>query len=403
MSDSFDSSAREVREAVKAKYAAIARGEEEECCEPDAGSCCGDAGKEVSAGEEVAVNMIGDAYRAVEGYVADADLQLGCGVPTDHAGLKPGQTVVDLGSGAGLDAFVARRVVGESGRVIGVDFAPEMVEKARSNAETLGVENVEFVEGDIEDLPLDAEIADVVLSNCVLNLVPDKVQAFAEMLRVLRPGGHFCVSDIVTDGKLPDEIRRSAELYAGCVAGAIEESEYLDLLGAVGFEEVEVPSRRRIDLPKEALPDTLTDADRAAMDEGGLWSVTVRGRRPADSPSGESDSTASRSESAAPAPKIEVFDSPMCCSTGVCGPDPDDTLVAVNGALRWLERQGVIVERYNPASHPEMFTDTPVVYDALQREGQDVLPIVMVDGEIQSRWTYPSREELIRMAGLEPA
>jgi SAM-dependent methyltransferase len=307
--------------------------------------------------------------------VADADLKLGCGVPTDHAGLEPGQTVVDLGSGAGLDAFVARRVVGETGRVIGVDFAPEMVEKARANAQKLGVGNVEFVEGDIENLPLDDETADVVLSNCVLNLVPDKEQAFAEMQRVLRPGGHFCVSDIVAGGSLPEPVRRSAELYAGCVAGAIEESEYLDLLGAVGFEEVEVPSRRRIDLPEEALPDTLTDADRAAMDEGGLWSVTVRGRRPAAATSVDGDSTASRPESGSPTPKIEVFDSPMCCSTGVCGPDPDDTLVAVNGALRWLKRQGVIVERYNPASHPEMFTDTPVVYDALQREGQDVLPM----------------------------
>jgi len=300
MSDAFDSSAREVREAVRAKYAAIARGEEG-CCEPDAGSCCGDAEDGAS------VNMIGEGYDTVEGYVADADLKLGCGVPTDHAGLEPGQTVVDLGSGAGLDAFVARRVVGESGRVIGVDFAPEMVEKARSNAQKLGVENVDFVEGDIEDLPLDAEIADVVLSNCVLNLVPDKERAFAEMQRVLRPGGHFCISDVVSDGTLPDAVRRSAELYAGCVAGAIEESEYLDLLDAVGFEEVEVPSRRRIDLPEEALPDTLTDADRAAMDEGGLWSVTVRGRRPAGAPSVDGDSTASHPESGSTCRSLSGF------------------------------------------------------------------------------------------------
>jgi SAM-dependent methyltransferase len=286
MPDSFNSSARAVREAVKAKYAALARGEEGGCCGPDAESCCGDA-------EDAPVNVIGEAYDTVEGYVADADLKLGCGVPTDHAGLASGQTVVDLGSGAGLDAFVARRVVGETGRVIGVDFVPEMVEKARANAQKLGVKNVEFVEGDIEDLPLDDETADVVLSNCVLNLVPDKRQAFAEMQRVLRPGGHFCVSDIVTDGKLPDEIRRSAELYAGCVAGAIEEAEYLDLLSDVGVEEVEVPSRRRIDLPEEAFPDTLTDADRAALQNGGLWSVTVRGRRPTDSSSVERDSTAS--------------------------------------------------------------------------------------------------------------
>ena len=269
-----DAAATELREAVRAKYAAIARGEEEDSCGPDASSCCGDAGADAP------VNMIGEGYDSVEGYVADADLELGCGVPTEHAGLEAGQTVVDLGSGAGLDAFVARRTVGEGGRVIGVDFVPEMVEKARANAEKLGLENVDFVEGDIEALPLDAERADVVLSNCVLNLVPDKDRAFAEMYRILRPGGHFCVSDVVADGTLPDEVRRSAELYAGCVAGAIEETDYLNRLEAVGFADVEVPGRRRIDVPDEAFPDTVSDADRAALAEEGLWSVTVRGTRP---------------------------------------------------------------------------------------------------------------------------
>jgi SAM-dependent methyltransferase len=271
MTGAFDASADEVREAVKARYAAIARGKEKGGDDSQASACCGDADAEAP------VNMIGEAYDTVDGYVAEADLQLGCGVPTDHAGLETGQTVVDLGSGAGLDAFVARRIVGESGRVIGVDFAPEMVDKARTNARSLGLENVEFLEGDIEDLPLGDETADVVLSNCVLNLVPDKVQAFAEMQRVLRPGGHFCVSDVVSGGPLPADIRRSAALYAGCVAGAIEESEYLALLHAVGFDAVEVASRRRIEVPDEALPDTLTGADRAALEESGLWSVTVRG------------------------------------------------------------------------------------------------------------------------------
>ncbi|PSQ86713.1 MAG: arsenite S-adenosylmethyltransferase [Bacteroidetes bacterium QS_3_64_15] len=263
----------DVREAVRDKYAAIARGDEPGCGS-DATSCCGDADT------EAATNMIGEAYETVDGYVADADLELGCGVPTDHAGLEAGQTVVDLGSGAGLDAFVARRVVGASGRVIGVDFVPEMVEKARANAQKLGVGNVAFVEGAIEDLPLGEQTADVVLSNCVLNLVPDKERAFAEMYRVLRPGGHFCVSDIVTDGALPDAVRRSAELYAGCVAGAIDEAEYLGQLERTGFIDVAVPARRRIDLPEEALPAALSDADRAVLNETSIWSVTVRGTRP---------------------------------------------------------------------------------------------------------------------------
>lgn len=224
--------------------------------------------------------MIGDAYDTVDGYVAAADLQLGCGIPTEHAGLAPSQTVVDLGSGAGLDAFVARRIVGDTGRVIGVDFAPEMVAKARANAEQLGFDNVQFVEGDIEDIPLDANTADVVLSNCVLNLVPDKARAFAEIYRILRPSGHFCVSDIVAHGKLPDAIRRSAELYAGCVAGALEETDYLNRIDAAGFADVEVPTRRRIEIPADALPADLPASERAAFDDGGLWSVTVRAVKP---------------------------------------------------------------------------------------------------------------------------
>lgn len=257
----------EIRETVRAKYASLARENADGCCT----SCC-DSDSDVT-------NMIGDAYDTVEGYVADADLQLGCGVPTEHAGLESGQTVVDLGSGAGLDAFVARRIVGDTGRIIGVDFAPEMVAKARSNAEALGYDNVSFVEGDIEDLPLESAHADVVLSNCVLNLVPDKARAFAEMHRILRPGGHFTVSDIVSEGTLPDPIQRSAELYAGCVAGALEETDYLHKIASAGFADVEVLSRREIEIPEEALPAGVTSLANAAMGGARLWSITVRGVR----------------------------------------------------------------------------------------------------------------------------
>lgn len=223
--------------------------------------------------------MIGDSYEGVEGYEAAADLRLGCGIPTEHAGLEPGQSVVDLGSGAGLDAFVARRIVGEDGRVVGLDFAPEMVEKARSNAEDLGYENVEFVRGEIEEMPFEDDLFDAALSNCVLNLVPDKGRAFAETFRVLRPGGHFCISDVVHRGELPGAVRRSAELYAGCVAGALEEEAYLDLVRGAGFTDVVVLDRRRIEVPVRALPDGLSANDRRALEEGGMYSVTVRGRK----------------------------------------------------------------------------------------------------------------------------
>lgn len=252
-----------LRASVRDKYAAVARGE--------ALSCCGDAG----CGGTDEINMIGDAYDGVEGYVAEADLQLGCGLPVEHAGLAPGQTVLDLGAGAGLDAFVARRIVGEAGRVLGVDFTPEMVEKARANAAKLGYENVRFEHGDIEELPFADGSVDVVISNCVLNLVPDKRRAFAEMRRVLRPGGHFCVSDVVSRGDLPASVRTSAELYAGCVAGAIDQERYLAMLRETGFEQVEVVTGRPIDLPAGLLP---------ANTEAPLWSVTVRGLVPERQP-----------------------------------------------------------------------------------------------------------------------
>ena len=260
-----------IKEQVREKYARVVT-QGESCCAP---SCCGDGAADI----EDDLSMIGDAYDTVEGYVADADLGLGCGVPTEHAGLAEGQTVLDLGSGAGIDAFVARRIVGETGRVVGVDFTPEMVEKARRNAQALGYANVEFIEGEIEALPLGDASIDVVLSNCVLNLVPDKAQAFREIHRVLRPGGHFCLSDVVARGALPEAVRRSAELYAGCVAGAMQEADYLGVIRAAGFEDVEVVGARRIEVPASALPAELTDRERADFEAGGVWSITVRGTR----------------------------------------------------------------------------------------------------------------------------
>ncbi len=367
-----------MKSAVRKKYEAIAT---------EGGSCCGPSG---DGAADLAVDMSEDYAEAIAG---EADLNLGCGRPTDHVGLEPGERVLDLGSGAGMDAFVARREVGPDGHVHGVDFAEEMVEKARANAAEMDYDNVTFELGDIEALPVEDGAFDVVLSNCVLNLVPDKRAAFEEMYRVLRPGGRFSVSDIVHVGSFPDDLREVAELYVGCIAGATARTDYLDLLRTAGFTNVQVATEKEIPLPEDLLAEHL-GADESTRFQAGdpeLRSVTVQGQRP------DSDAPSSGG------PKIEVFDSPMCCSTGVCGPEPDDTLVAVSGALRWLERQGVPVERYNPASHPEMFTDTPVVYDALRREGQDVLPIVLVDGEMQSQGTYPTREEFIQMAELDGA
>ncbi len=259
-----------LKEQVKAKYDAVARRGEKAGC----GCGCGPEG-----GAEIA--MIGDEYDGVDGYVAGADLGLGCGLPTELAGLEPGHAVLDLGSGAGLDAFIARSVVGETGRVVGVDMTPSMIEKARANAEALGFENVEFRLGDIENLPVESDSIDVVISNCVLNLVPDKSRAFGEMIRVTKPGGHFCVSDIVVRGRLPESLKRSVELYAGCVAGAIPEEEYVDLLRAAGYEGVEVARAKEIDVPDDVLLEAASPEDVAAFRAhgGALLSVTVKGRK----------------------------------------------------------------------------------------------------------------------------
>ncbi len=262
-----------IRADVRRAYAAVARGDDDGCCGPTTCSCSSDA--------SASINMIGDAYAGVEGYVADADLGLGCGVPTEFAELAPGQTVLDLGSGAGVDAFVARRIVGEAGRVIGVDMTPEMITKARRNAAALGYDNVEFRLGEIEALPVEHDSVDVVISNCVLNLVPDKSRAFAEAYRALKPGGHLCVSDIVTRGDIPPALRRSAELYAGCVAGALDEADYLAGLQAAGFVDVDVRRRREIVIPDEAVAGVVPAAELAVLRSAGagVWSVTVFGRK----------------------------------------------------------------------------------------------------------------------------
>lgn len=263
----------QLREMVRQKYAEIVSTPSSSCCTP----CCG-----TDEQAEEKFNMIGDAYDGVGGYVADADLGLSCGVPVEHAGLKPGQTVLDLGSGAGLDVFVARNEVGTSGHVIGVDMTAEMVAKARKNTEQSGFDNVEFRLGEIEHLPVRSNTNDVVISNCVLNLVPDKQRAFAEIFRVLKPGGHFCISDIVSSQVLPDWIKDIAEAYAGCVSGAIPRQDYLELIQKTGFENVVVASERRINVPAELIASSLTgqQQEEALGNDLHVMSITVTGVKP---------------------------------------------------------------------------------------------------------------------------
>jgi SAM-dependent methyltransferase len=221
--------------------------------------------------------VIGDAYESVAGHLPEADLNLGCGVPTQYAALKPGETVLDLGSGAGNDVFIARHEIGAEGRVIGVDMTPDMITRARANAQKLGLENVEFRLGEIEHLPVESGSVDVIISNCVLNLLPNKAPAFVEMFRVLRPGGRFCVSDIVATGPLPAGVREAAALYVGCIAGALPQTEYLALIRAAGFEGLRNAKVQPIVLPDEALSPHMSANDIAAFRTSGveLKSVTV--------------------------------------------------------------------------------------------------------------------------------
>ena len=256
----------QLRDMVRQKYAEIVK-----TSVPDCGtSCCDD------------YNMIGDAYDGISGYVPDADLGLSCGVPVEHAGLQPGHTVLDLGSGAGLDAFIARNEVGASGHVIGVDMTAEMVARARDITEKSDFDNVEFRLGEIEHLPVLSGSVDVVISNCVLNLVPDKQRAFAEIFRVLKPGGHFCISDIVSSQKLPEWLKGIAEAYAGCVAGAIPGEDYLKLIEKTGFGQITVASEKRIHVPAELVAKSLSreQQQEAIVDDLHVMSVTVTAVKP---------------------------------------------------------------------------------------------------------------------------
>lgn len=264
----------QLKQLVKEKYSQIA----DQSKEQNESSCCG-AGCGCNTLDTA---IMAEDYTTLEGYVADADLGLGCGLPTEFALIREGDTVLDLGSGAGNDAFVARSITGVGGRVIGIDFTDKMISKARTNAEKLGYNNVEFRQGDIEQLPVNDNIVDVVVSNCVLNLVPDKHQAFAETFRVLKPGGHFSVSDIVLEGKLPEGLRQSAEMYAGCVAGAIQKETYLNTIKDNGFINVQVQKNRRITLPDEIVGAYLNEEEfkHYKAGESGIYSITVYGEKP---------------------------------------------------------------------------------------------------------------------------
>ena len=263
----------QLKEIVRKKYSEIALQDKE----TNMSSCCGAGG----CSTEV-YNIMSDDYSTLKGYNADADLGLGCGLPTEYARIKKGDVVVDLGSGAGNDCFIARHETGDTGKVIGIDFTPAMIDKARQNAEARGFNNVEFRQGDIEKMPITSNAADVIVSNCVLNLVPNKDAVIKEIYRVLKPGGHFSISDVVLLGALPAGLRKDAEMYAGCVSGAIQKEVYLELIQSNGFENITIQKEKVITIPDDILKNYLSPEEILSLKMGssGIFSITVYAEKP---------------------------------------------------------------------------------------------------------------------------
>jgi arsenite methyltransferase len=259
-----------LKDIVKQKYSDIAlQGKETGCC-------CGSTPK-----KEV-YNIMSDDYSTLEGYNEDADLGLGCGLPTQYAGIKKGNTVIDLGSGAGNDCFIAQAEVGNEGKIIGIDFSEPMIEKAKANAKKRGIQNVSFRQGDIEDMPVSAGCADVVISNCVLNLLPSKDRIFHEIFRVLKTGGHFCISDVVLNGEIPAKLKQAAEMYVGCVSGAIPKAQYLEKIKEAGFAEITIRKEKPIIIPDDILEKYLDESEITAfktISGNAIVSITVTGTK----------------------------------------------------------------------------------------------------------------------------
>jgi arsenite methyltransferase len=262
-----------IHDAVREHYAERAR-KSDPCCAPGSSSACCDTKNVIYPDELLA---------AVPGEVAS--FSLGCGDPITLAALQPGQTVLDLGSGGGLDCFLAAKKVGESGHVIGVDMTPEMLEKARASATRMGVTNVEFRHGFLEALPVDDNSVDVTISNCVINLSPDKAKVFSEVFRVLSPGGKLAVSDIVTDGPLPDAIKQSLSMWAGCVAGAVDASDYIAMMKSAGFTDISVtPTFFDKETVDEAIREVGDQIDLKVVSQEDLYKTVYSARITAKKP-----------------------------------------------------------------------------------------------------------------------
>ena len=377
--------------------------------------------------ESTAVRSIASAFGYSEDELnllpAQANMGLSCGNPLALAGLREGEVVVDLGCGGGMDVLLAARKVGESGRVIGMDMTTEMLERARAGQQKLGLTNVEFHQSTIDKLPLPDNSVDCVISNCVINLVPDKLAVFREILRVLKPGGRVALSDIALKQELPNEVKQSVEAYVGCFSGAILIDEYRNLLEQAGFASVAI-SDTGSDLNaytmasndgccgggscasnERSLHDGLASVMQSIDANAFAASVRVHALKQ------PSINTVNTIPVLNPQPiskektmkTVQVYDKPMCCSTGVCGPEVDPVLPKFAADLDWLKNQGHHVERYNLAQQPQAFIENKAIHHLLSTAGTDCLPVVVVDGEVVSQTVYPSREDLAGWVAGSPA
>ena len=383
----------QIRAAVQERYAEAARSTPS-CCGP---STCGPSTDSDPFGQ----SQYDDEARGAlpqEALVAS----LGCGNPTLLADLRPGDVVLDLGSGGGIDVLLSARRVAPHGMAYGLDMTPDMLELANANKARAGVENVEFLLGSIEDIPLTDDSVDVIISNCVVNLSADKDQVFAEAFRVLRPGGRLAISDIVLSRPLSADLTTVMALWTGCIAGALTEDDCARRLSSAGFNDVSIEATNVFGRPElEGLvaglaPEDL-DADldiEATITEfdGVIRSASIRATKPGAPNTKETH-----------VPAIRVYEPALCCNTGVCGPDLDQNLVDFTADLNHLAERGADIARHNLANDAGAFVAEESVRTFLRVAGSEGLPLTTVDGVTVMTGTYPTREQLVRFAGLADA
>lgn len=386
-----------IRNAVQERYADAAR---------NVSSCCGPA--TYTDTDPFGRSQYDDAAREL--LPADAvTASLGCGNPTLLAALKPGDVVLDLGSGGGIDVLLSARRVAPDGRAYGLDMTPEMLELANANKAKAGVENVEFLLGSIEDIPLPDDSVDVIISNCVVNLSADKGQVFREAFRVLRPGGRLAISDVVLSRPLAPELTEVMTLWTGCIAGALTQDDAATLMTAAGFEKVDIEptnvfGRSELEglaagLGPEDLPANL-DLDTLIADfDGVIRSASLRATKPG-APVSSATTTDSRE---ARMPSVHVYEPALCCNTGVCGEDVDQRLVEFSADLNHLTEQGADIARHNLANDPLAFASQDSVRSFLEVAGSGGLPLTTVDGVTVLTGAYPTRDQLLRYTGLTQA